>query len=223
MPIRSAAQEKSALPLDPRHWRAMRRYNSHVMLEGDSVERALGTLGGLLEQRGLEYEIVVVGGGALLLLGIIRRPTKDVDVLALVDHGQYITAQPLPRGLEQAVGDVADVLGLARNWLNGGPTAQIRSGLPEGFKDRVDTRTYRTLVVHVASRVDHIFLKLFAAVDQWPVQGKHVDDLRRLAPTRQELLEAARWVRGQDTGPEFPRMVAAVLKALGAENAETQP
>ena len=160
-------------------------------LEVGSVERALEILGSLLEKRGLEYEIVVIGGSALLLLGIISRPTKDLDVLALVSHGEYVTAQPLPGELQQAASDVADVLGLAPDWLNGGPTAQLQSGLPDGFKNRVDTRVYRTLVVHVASRVDHIYLKLYAAVDHWPAQGKHVDDLRRLAPNRRELLEAA--------------------------------
>lgn len=194
-----------------------------MMLGQDSVERALETLGNVLEQRRLEYEIVVVGGSALLLLGLIRRPTRDLDVLALVRHGEYISAEPLPQDLERAVGDVAEALGLAPDWLNAGPTAQIRSGLPEGFRNRVDTRRYRTLVVHVASRLDHIYLKLYAAVDHWPSRSKHVDDLRRLNPTRQELLAAARWVRGQDAGPEFPKMIAATLGAFGIEDAEAHP
>jgi len=191
------------------------------MLEEDSLERAIEVLGSLLEERGLGYEIVVVGGSALLLLGIIRRPTRDLDVLALVSHGEYITAQPLPADLQQAALDVAELFGLAPDWLNSGPTAQIRSGLPEGFEKRVETRIYRSLVVHIASRLDHIYLKLHAAVDDWwgTGKGKHYDDLRRLAPTPQELLDAAQWVLGQDTGAEFPGEVAAVLRAFGVENA----
>jgi len=191
-------------------------------MEEDAVDRALETLGGLLEERGLGYEIVVVGGSALLLLGLIHRPTRDLDVLALVSQGQYVIAQPLPIDLERAARDVAAELGLDPDWLNSGPTAQIHSGLPTGFRDRVETRIYRTLVVHVASRLDHIHLKLDAVVNRWPSQGKHVDDLRRLAPTRRELLEAARWVRDQDAGPEFPRMVAAVLRAFGVDDVEAQ-
>jgi hypothetical protein len=73
-------------------------------------------------------------------------------------------------------------------------------------------------VVHVASRFDQIHLKLFAAVDHWPYESKHLDDLRRLAPTRAELLEAARWVLGQDISPEFPERVAATVRALGVDH-----
>ena len=189
-------------------------------MEEDSIERALDMLGILLEGRGLAYEIVAVGGSALLLLGIIHRPTKDLDVLAIVEHGEYVIAEPLPLDLAQAARYVAEELGLARDWLNSGPTAMIKSGLPEGFKMRVETLRYRSLVVHVASRVDHIYLKLWAAADDWwgMGKGKHFDDLRRLAPTRGELLEAARWVRSQDAGADFPIMVAEVLLAFGVED-----
>jgi len=191
-------------------------------MEEDAIEEALEELGRLLENRGFDCEIVVIGGSALLLLGIIHRPTKDLDVLALVRDGIYVTAQPLPVELEEAVRDVAQYLGLAEDWLNGGPTAQLQSGLPEGFQERVETRNYRTLVVHVASRLDHIYLKLYAAVDQ-AGQGKHADDLHRLMPTQRELLDAARWVRGQDIGSAFPRLVADTLRKFGVEEDETYP
>jgi hypothetical protein len=193
------------------------------MLEADSLEGALYTLGGLLEARGHAYEIVVVGGSALLLLGLIRRPTRDLDVLALIEQGTFVTAQPLPADLGHASRDVAAELGLAPDWLNPGPTSQIQSGLPEGFEKRLESRPYRSLTVHVASRLDHIYLKLFATVDQWPNPGKHADDLRRLRPTREELLDAAQWVRGQDIGPEFPMIVAQVLRAFGVEDAGAHP
>jgi len=189
-------------------------------MEEDTIEEALEELGRLLENRGFGCEIVVIGGSALLLLGIIHRPTKDLDVLALVRDGVYVTAQPLPVELKEAVCDVAQDLGLAKDWLNGGPTAQLQTGLPEGFRERVETRAYRTLVVHIASRLDHIYLKLYAAVDQ-SGQGKHADDLRRLAPTRMELLDAARWVRGQDIGPTFPQLVADTLRIFGVEDDES--
>ena len=189
-------------------------------MEQDNIERALELLGSLLEARGFGCEIVVIGGSALLLLDMIHRPTKDLDVLAVVRNGEYSSAQPLPTELEEAARDVAVNLSLAPDWLNGGPTSQLQDGgLPDGFAERVETRTYHTLVVHIASRLDHIYLKLYAAVDH-NGRGKHADDLRRLAPTRQELLDAADWVRGQDTGPEFPRMVADTLKAFGIEDDE---
>lgn len=188
-------------------------------MEEDAIEQALDLLGRLLEERGTGYEIVVVGGSALLLLGIIHRPTKDLDVLAVISDGVYVTAKPLPGELEKAARDVAVELGLASDWLNSGPTAQLQTGLPEGFRERVETRTYRTLVVNIASRLDHIYLKLYATVDHAGT-GKHADDLRRLAPTRQELLDAAAWVRGQDISPAFPHLVADTLRIFGIEDDE---
>lgn len=41
------------------------------MFEADSLRQALATLGALLQDRGVAFEIVVVGGGGLLLLGVI--------------------------------------------------------------------------------------------------------------------------------------------------------
>lgn len=40
------------------------------------------------------------------------------------------------------VRDVADLFGLAANWLNAGPTDLLDLGLPEGFRDRTTTRDY---------------------------------------------------------------------------------
>lgn len=186
-------------------------------MEEDAIEHALDLLGRLLAERGFSYEIVVVGGSALLLLGIIRRPTHDLDVVAVVDDGEYISAQPLPLELGSAAHDVAAQMALTPDWLNGVVSAQLQSGLPPAFRDRVETRVYGTLTVHIAGRLDLIYLKLFAAVDQ-SGRGKHVDDLRHLNPTRQELLDAAEWVRGQDISPAYPRMVADTLSIFGVED-----
>lgn len=49
-----------------------------------SFDEALATLGALLVERGLRYELYAVGGGALQLLGLIRRPTRDIDVTGLL-------------------------------------------------------------------------------------------------------------------------------------------
>lgn len=188
-----------------------------MLLEEQSLEGALALLGRLLEDRALAFEIVVIGGSALRLLHVIRRPTRDLDVLALVREGQYVVADPLPDGLRRAAVDVARTLGLAVNWLNSGPTGELKSGLPEGFEARVEMRTYRTPVVHIASRSDQIHMKLYAAADYWPYEQRHFDDLRRLAPTRAELDRATEWVLGQEANPAFRHQVDAVVAALGAE------
>lgn len=176
----------------------------------DSLRHALSTLGLLLKDRGLTFEIVVVGGGGLLLLGIIRRPTKDLDALALVEAGEYQLARPLPNELREAVEDTASVLGLADDWLNPGPTDQLKQGLPAGFRDRTTRHDFGGLVVHLAGRFDQICFKLYAAADNGP-GSKHVQDLIELDPDPQEFRDAAAWVKEQDAAPEFASFVYAVV------------
>ncbi|MDX2054610.1 MAG: DUF6036 family nucleotidyltransferase [Polyangiaceae bacterium] len=126
------------------------------MVSAASLEDALVTLGELLEERSLSAELVVIGGGSLLLLGVLQRPTKDLDVFALLEHGTLLTAQPLPKGLSEAVADVGVAQGLAPDWLNSGPTSLLDFGLPDGFQSRLSTRSFGTLTLHVAGRFDQV-------------------------------------------------------------------
>jgi hypothetical protein len=190
------------------------------MFEADSLRQALSTLGVLLADRGLSFEIVVVGGGGLLLLGVIHRPTKDLDALALVEAGEYQLARPLPRDLVEAVEDTATALGLAKDWLNPGPTDQLKQGLPPGFRDRTTRHEFGGLVVHLAARYDQICFKLYAAADNDP-RSKHVEDLIDLDPSAEEMRDAAAWVKEQDTGVEFASFVDSVIAHVEANRAET--
>jgi hypothetical protein len=183
------------------------------MFEADGLRVALETLGTLLLDRGLAYEIVVIGGGGLLLLGLIRRPTKDLDALALVENGDYVLARPMPEALVEAVADVAAVQGLDNEWLNPGPTDQLTYGLPPGFSNRTTRHVFGGLIVNLADRVDQIFLKLYAAADSDP-KSKHVRDLIDLDPTEDELRGAATWVKQQDSGVEFGGFVDQVIAHL---------
>jgi hypothetical protein len=70
------------------------------------LDRVLQALGDVLEARGLTYELVVVGGSSLLLLGLLERPTRDLDALAIVEDGAYVRAEPFPLPLAQAVASV---------------------------------------------------------------------------------------------------------------------
>jgi hypothetical protein len=188
------------------------------MFVPEVLRAALSALGDLLAARDAAFEIVVIGGGGLQLLGLIVRPTKDLDVLALVVDEAYRTAKPLPPALVAAVGDVATALALAPDWLNSGPTAQLQMGLPAGFAERVTIESFGALTVHLASRFDQICLKLYAAADDGP-HGKHLADLRAIAPSDEELDAAAQWVKTQDASADFARFVdqvAAHLRGLRA-------
>jgi predicted Rossmann-fold nucleotide-binding protein len=77
------------------------------------LENALEALGTLLASRGHTAEIAVIGGGSLLLMGLIQRATKDLDVVAVVEQGVMRRGEPLPAPVVEAVEDVARAMGLA--------------------------------------------------------------------------------------------------------------
>lgn len=185
------------------------------MFGANELRRALQLLGLTLKDRGHPTEIVVIGGGALLLQGWIERPTRDLDALAVVENGAYRSARPFPEALREAIADTAPVLGMDEHWLNPGPTDQLGYDLPEGFRERTATLAFDGLVVQVAGRFDLICLKLYAAADH-DRRSKHVADLIALAPGRDELVRAGEWVKRQDSGPEFHGFVDAVIAHVEA-------
>ena len=179
-----------------------------------SLREALAVLGDVLEDRGLTHDLVVVGGGALLLKGLIDRPTQDLDVIARVQDNAWIVAEPMPPDLLEAVKDVAVVLELAPDWLNAGPTSLFEGGLPHGFPDRAEMYRFASLTVRVAARVDQIAFKLYAAADHWPLRGKHLQDLQMLNPTSMELVKSARGCTTHDPASGFRDVQLAPVLAL---------
>ena len=188
----------------------------------DDSARLLEALGVQLAAIGARYELVVVGGSALLALGLVSRATQDVDLVALRDDTGLRPAAPLPDQLAAARDRVARDLGLPANWLNAGPAALLDFGLPGGFLSRATRHDHgEALVVWYASRLDQIHFKLYATVDQGP--GKHEADLRALDPTPEELLDAARWTRTHDPSEGYREVLGQVLRALGVEDAALDP
>lgn len=189
------------------------------MLSPSLLEEALEVLGQSLAEGSRAYELVAAGGGSLLLLGLISRSTADIDIVALVERGQYVKPVGLPRDLVEAAEATARVLGIRHDWINVGPADLLDFGLPEGFADRTVKRRYGGLAVHLAGRRDQVFLKLYAAVDQGR-RSKHFEDLVALSPTREELLGAARWAMTHDPSTEFRQTLLGALIALGIEDAD---
>jgi hypothetical protein len=188
------------------------------MLEPVSLDRALTALGEVLAARGQAFELVSVGGGSLILMGLLERPTRDVDIVAVIVAGRYEKAKPLPVDLARAVVDVGEALGIGGEWLNAGPTDLIDFGLPPGFTERVQTRRYGALILHLASRLDQVYLKLYAAVDQGP-RSRHFEDLLLLSPKPDELLAGAAWTLTHDPSPGFKAQLLLALAALGVSDA----
>jgi len=186
-------------------------FASASISSADGADELLTALNEQLEALAETFELVVVGGSALLALGLVARATQDVDVVALGGKDGLQEALPLPEALRTARDRVARDFQLPDEWLNSAVARDmLRLGLPDGLMQRTVTRRYGSaLTVHYASRVDQIHLKLHATVDQGG--GKHFADLRALQPTRDELLAAARWARTHDPSEGFKEVLTEVL------------
>lgn len=184
------------------------------------LEAALAALGELLAARSLHYEVVLIGGGNLILRGLVTRPTtKDLDLLGERTPEGIRPMRPMPEPLRSAVLDVGRTHGLASDWLNLGPESLLDLGLPDGFVGRLERRDFGGLVAWLAGRFDMVCFKLYAAVDQGP-RSRHLQDLSELHPDRDELLAAARWTITHDPSPGFRSLLVQTLRGLGVEDAD---
>jgi hypothetical protein len=188
----------------------------------NELDKALRLLGGHLRlQDAPPMNLVVCGGAALLARGFQTRTTQDVDILAFMDEDRNLTAPvPLPDGLVEAADRAAKTLGLPENWLNNEPSAResglFQRGLPEGIAQRMICREYGShLRVFFVGRLDQIHFKLLAAAN---VGGRHLDDLLALAPTADELEQAARWAIARKPDPAFAQTLTGLLGYLGYGN-----
>jgi len=184
------------------------------------VETILSALGEQLNQITKEtFELLVCGGSALNISGLVQRATKDVDVLAHVKRDekgkiQLIKADPLNPELITAAKKVARDFNLPDDWLNTGPTSAVDLGLPNGFMERVITRRFgQRLTIHFLGRYDQIHFKLYAVVDQGA--GKHLDDLLSLNPTADVIERAARWTMTHDVSEGFKQNLKSLINYLG--------
>lgn len=185
----------------------------------DSLEEALGLLGEILEIRSRQpSHYVVCGGSSLLALGLVTRPTtKDVDILAQLDsNGHLVQPRPLPDWIVSDAEEVGEQLNLPADWFNTGPADDsfFNFGFPDGMADRLTATDFGSaLRISFISRYDQIHFKFYAAADQ--DVGRHFKDLEELAPTREELLAAARWTRIHDPSEGFKFVMGELLKHLG--------
>lgn len=190
-------------------------------VSGRDTEDLIRALSSELERSGAApFELCVIGGTALAMLGLVDRPTKDIDVVALGDSSSGVLvlrkAKPLPEELLAAVQAVAIQFVVEPGWLNGGPSDLIDWGLPEGFEERLVAVDYgRALRIHFASRLDQICLKTYAAAD---VAGRHLTDLIALAPAEDEMDLALRWAVSQDPSGGFRIQLAGLADYLGVRH-----
>jgi hypothetical protein len=105
---------------------------------------------------------------------------------------------------------------LPETWINVGPTAIVRLGLPFNLEQRLTKKRYSSaLYVYFISRLDQIHFKLYASADRG---GHHIDDLMALNPKTEELERAARWSMTPDVSIGFRLILKDLLKKLGYPN-----
>ena len=157
-----------------------------------------------LAERQLRFECVVIGGGALVLAGIIDRPTKDLDCLD----------PEIPEEVQQAAREFAKgTPELWERWFNNGPRSLTRD-LPAGWeRDLQPLFEGASLVLRTLGRLDLLRSKLFAYCDR----QQDVDDCLALAPTTEELRACLPWLEARDANPLWPDHVRTSLRALGKE------
>ncbi|MFC1766550.1 hypothetical protein ACFL6U_31285 [Planctomycetota bacterium] len=191
-----------------------------MKLPYQTIEKALKLLEGrLMFNNSPRYTLVVCGGTALNALQLVLRTTQDVDIVALLDNcHELVDPAPFPQDLVTAAQEVAATLNLAKDWLNNGPSSGdgglFRLGLPQGFKQRlVQSYSGERLTIYLASRLDQIHFKLYAAIDQ--LGSYHAADLRELQPTENELLQALRWAITHDPSDGFRFAAKLFLDGFG--------
>lgn len=158
-----------------------------------------------LAARGLRLDAIVIGGAALELLGVISRPTKDCDILhPSLPAAILATAREFAQA-QRAQGDALD-----DDRLNNGPE-QLAQVLPPGWEQRTQPAfSGAVLSLRAPGRLDLLRTKLFALCDR----GTDLRDCMALAPSKDELDEARKWVQQQDGNPDWPVHVGAVLDDL---------
>ena len=169
---------------------------------GSQIQKALKRLDAELKQAGLRRELTCCGAGALLLLEVIDRSTRDVDVIVPA-------IDPILQSLSEKVAQEFD---LDPNWLNNEPAGLVRD-LEEGWQDRAQTVFQgNALTLKALGRRDFIASKLFAYCDR---DEQDLDDLIGLKATSDEVMDLKPWVLRRDASALWPaRVEKCFLKLL---------
>jgi len=159
-----------------------------------------------LEERNLRFEVTIIGGAALLAMGVIDRATQDVDCL-----DPDIPREILDASVAFAQTYEGPGAPLREDWLNNGPR-DLRGDLPHGWRDRIVTLLQAgSICIRTLGRFDLLKTKLFAYCDR----QQDEQDCAALSPTATELHESLPWLVERDGNPLWPEHVRTSLQALG--------
>jgi hypothetical protein len=181
---------------------------------GKDALEALAALGAKLETHGERpVSLLICGGAALNISGLLTRATADIDVLGKA--GSAGELREMPDWLFAVADEVAAELSLESGWLNDAALSVTQMGLPQGILSRSEKRSFGScLEIAIASRSDLIALKCFAALNE-KAGKKHLGDLVDLNPTEEEVSFATDWLLDRPTSPEFRKVLRQLCEVLG--------
>lgn len=181
---------------------------------GEDALEALAALGAKLETRGARpVSLLICGGAALNISGLLTRATADIDVLGKAGSAGELSE--MPDWLFAIAEEVAEELSLEPGWLNDAALSITQMGLPQGILSRSERRSFGScLEIAIASRPDLIALKCFAALNGKAGQ-KHLGDLVDLNPTEEEMSFATDWLLDRPTSVEFRKVLRQLCEVLG--------
>lgn len=195
-------------------------------LSSETLVESLTLLGEILDlEKAAPVHLVVVGGSALLVAGIVSRTTQDVDVIAErgIPEGELVPIRQLSPDLRDASERVARELGLPKNWLNATTalfSIPLESYPPDLWREMERRAFGSRLEVSFLGRGGLIYLKFYAALDSERKRRKDDrEDLVQLAPTREEADRAIRWLRKEELLTEgHSAELLELLTQLGHED-----
>ncbi len=161
-----------------------------------------------LLKRGLEFQGTIIGGAALLVMGVIDRATEDVDCLEPTLSPDIKAAATAFRSAYQGPGAP-----LKEEWLNNGPASLIQD-LPAGWEARrVPLFEGRALKLQTLGRMDLLRSKVFAFCDR----QLDFQDCLALKPSAGELRALQPWLKERDLNEQWPEHVRRSLQALARD------
>ena len=159
-----------------------------------------------LHQRKVRFSAVVIGSGALAILGFTKKHTVDIDILdpkipdTILDLAEEFRLEKEKQGVY-----------LIKNWINNGPKALL-SNLPKNWITRTQPFfSGKSLTFVTLGRADLLKDKLWGFCDLRE-QDKAV--ILHLKPSRNELLKTAEWVKCQEAHPSWPTHVDSKVQEL---------
>lgn len=161
-----------------------------------------------LHTHGARFEAIVIGAGALAVLGVITRQTHDFDVLSPTIPDEILKLAREFREQMKAQG-----VSLDDNWINNGPVS-VGKILPKDWPSRVRPLFKgKALTLTTLGQIDFLRTKIDALCQR----GTDFEDIVLMKPTKEELLLASEWVKQQDGNPGWPSWVDGQIQKLSEE------